>query len=65
MALFRSTTGIFFFALNTAMETIRDTTHFLTNWVFSWNHQDWFVALALTVVVGAMMLRGFGSRSNY
>lgn len=47
------------------METIKDTTHFLTNWVCRWNHQDWFVALAMTVVIGALMLRGFGSRSNY
>jgi sucrose-6-phosphate hydrolase SacC (GH32 family) len=56
--------GPLFYA-TAAMDTIRDTTRFLTNWVSSWNHQDWFVALAMTVVVGAMMLRGFGSRSNY
>lgn len=47
------------------METVKETSKFLTRWVFSWNHQDWFIALALTVVVGALMLRGFGSRSNY
>jgi len=47
------------------METIKETSKFLTRWVCSWNHQDWFVALALTVVFGAMLLRGFGSRNNY
>lgn len=50
---------------NVAMDTIKETSRFLTHWVCSWNHQDWFVALAMTVVIGALMLRGFGSRSNY
>jgi hypothetical protein len=35
------------------------------HWINSIDSQDWLMVLVAAVVLGFLMLRGFGSRSNY
>jgi hypothetical protein len=34
-------------------------------WIYGLNRQEWFVVLIVTLALGMLCLRGFGSRSNY
>ncbi len=37
----------------------------LTNYVNHMGPQQWFLVLGVAVILGALCLRGFGSRSQY
>jgi hypothetical protein len=46
-------------------ETMSDIYNHAMRWVNSIDSQDWLMVLVAAVVLGFLMLRGFGSRSNY
>jgi hypothetical protein len=43
---------------NTAINSVE-------RWANSLNSQQWFMVLCAVLVMGALCLRGFGSRKNY
>ena len=37
----------------------------LMSWVSTLNRTEWFILLVCVLIVGALCMRGFGSRKNY
>jgi hypothetical protein len=37
----------------------------LYNWFFLLNREEWFLLLAMTMAMGFLCMRGFGSRGKY
>ena len=37
----------------------------LMSWLDTLNEREWFILLVAVLIMGAMCLRGFGSRKNY
>lgn len=51
-----------------SLDELPDMSELWTNvvrWFMSLNMQEWFLVFVSIVVIGAMWLRGYGSRSEY